>query len=157
MTDPPGPTRRDVLATACACAAGLGAAGTTLAWTWSLAPRVLYEPPPERRIGAPGRFREGVTFLQDERVFVVRAGDAYRALSAVCTHLGCTVQHAGEGFRCPCHGSSFAADGSNTGGPAPRPLPWRPLARAGDGSLVVDLSKEVAATVTLVIPGEPPK
>ena len=45
-------------------------------------------------------------------------------LSAICTHLGCTVAPAGAELKCPCHGSVFkAADGSNVSGPASKPLP----------------------------------
>jgi hypothetical protein len=29
------------------------------------------------------------------------------ALSAVCSHLGCTVGETNSGFECPCHGSRF--------------------------------------------------
>ena len=44
------------------------------------------------------------------------------ALSAVCTHQGCTV-NAGKGtLTCPCHGSQYGLDGSVKGGPAPSPL-----------------------------------
>jgi len=49
-----------------------------------------------------------------------------KALSARCTHLGCTVQYAPEqgGYlRCNCHGSRFDLNGNNVSGPAPRPLP----------------------------------
>jgi menaquinol-cytochrome c reductase iron-sulfur subunit len=63
------------------------------------------------------------------------AKDECRVLSAVCPHLGCTVKTRGDlGFLCPCHNSSFTADGSPrepAGGganPSPRgldPLEWR--------------------------------
>ena len=58
------------------------------------------------------------------RAFFLRRveGEAFEAISSVCTHMGCTVAPAGDGFRCPCHGSTFDRDGRNTGGPAPRPL-----------------------------------
>lgn len=43
--------------------------------------------------------------------------------SAVCTHLGCTVQPSDDELLCPCHGSVFdAITGRNIDGPAPRPL-----------------------------------
>lgn len=57
-------------------------------------------------------------------VYLVRDGDGVRALSAVCTHLGCRVawHDAEHEFRCPCHGGRFKADGQVAGGPPPRPL-----------------------------------
>jgi menaquinol-cytochrome c reductase iron-sulfur subunit len=147
------PSRRSLLAAAAAGAAGLGCLAHAAAWARSLSPRVLYEPPATRRLGPPSRYPEGTTPLPDERVFLVREGARFRALSAVCTHLGCTVDRAAEGFHCPCHGSRFSADGTNLAGPAPRPLPWRPLALAGDGALVVDLAAETGPDAVLVVEG----
>jgi Rieske Fe-S protein len=45
------------------------------------------------------------------------------AMTAICTHMGCTVAPAGARLVCPCHGSVYkSADGSNVSGPAPKPL-----------------------------------
>ena len=47
------------------------------------------------------------------------------ALSAVCTHLGCTVQYDSTHNRifCACHGGIYdAATGANISGPPPKPL-----------------------------------
>lgn len=68
------------------------------------------------------------------RIFVQRSGDAFVALSAICTHAGCTVNFNGSTkFNCPCHGSSFAADtGAVLNGPANRPLQSFPTTVAGD-------------------------
>ena len=51
-----------------------------------------------------------------------------KAISAVCTHLGCIVEYSPEqnNLHCNCHGSVFTLDGKNVSGPAPRPLePFR--------------------------------
>lgn len=48
----------------------------------------------------------------------------YRAFSAVCTHLQCTVQYR-EDFKhiwCACHNAHFDLTGRNIAGPPPRPL-----------------------------------
>lgn len=47
-----------------------------------------------------------------------------RAMSKVCTHLGCSVSWNAEekSFNCPCHGSKFNPDGSVKHGPAEEPL-----------------------------------
>jgi Rieske Fe-S protein len=51
-------------------------------------------------------------------IIVVRLGGAYRALSALCPHLGCTVLPSADGFRCPCHGSQFTLSGKLVLGPS---------------------------------------
>ncbi|MGQ9837611.1 MAG: QcrA and Rieske domain-containing protein [Cyanobacteriota bacterium] len=40
------------------------------------------------------------------------------ALDATCPHEGCDVDWQGESYLCPCHGATFAADGSRIRGPA---------------------------------------
>ena len=48
----------------------------------------------------------------------------YRAFSAVCTHLQCTVQYRND-FKhiwCACHNGHFDLTGRNIEGPPPRPL-----------------------------------
>lgn len=47
------------------------------------------------------------------------------ALTAVCTHLGCTVQYEPQADRihCACHGGVYNAyTGANVSGPPPKPL-----------------------------------
>jgi nitrite reductase/ring-hydroxylating ferredoxin subunit len=63
--------------------------------------------------------------LGQGKVAVYRARDGtLRAVSASCTHKGCTVTwNDAEGtWDCPCHGSIFSADGSVVHGPAVEPL-----------------------------------
>ena len=58
------------------------------------------------------------------RIFIDREGDGYRAFSAVCQHLGCSVRWdaAKKQFLCPCHGGVYDRDGRVVSGPPPRPL-----------------------------------
>ncbi len=147
--------------------AGIGAqAGASLR---SLVPNVSYDAPTTVKLGPASEFPDGLKFLPDERLFVVREGNTFHAMSAVCTHLGCTVRAEAmsqpetmtvEGaslrvthrFLCPCHGSAYTGDGSPVSGPAPRPLAWYHLSVAvDDGQLVVDLAQEVERSFRLTL------
>jgi cytochrome b6-f complex iron-sulfur subunit len=65
------------------------------------------------------------------------ATDSVVALSAVCTHAGCTVEvQSGPSLFCPCHGSEFSASGGVVSGPARRSLLKYPAMLAADGVTV---------------------
>ncbi len=56
---------------------------------------------------------------------LVQAGEGeYRAFSATCTHLSCTVQmdKASDRIWCACHNGFYDLEGRNVAGPPPRPL-----------------------------------
>jgi menaquinol-cytochrome c reductase iron-sulfur subunit len=161
--------RRDFLlsiGTGAGCVALAAQAGASLR---SLVPNVSYDSPTTVKLGAPSEFPDGLKFLPDQRLFVFRDGNVFHAISAVCTHLGCTVRAEAlpqpehrtvEGaslrmthrFQCPCHGSKYSGDGGNVSGPAPKPLAWYHLSLApDDGQLVVDLAREVGRDFRLAL------
>ena len=74
--------------------------------------------------------------------WVVRKGAAVVAWSTVCPHLGCAVDKSGSGpgFNCPCHDSSFDADGQRLNGPSPRALDAL-ATRVEDGFLMVQFQR----------------
>lgn len=126
-------------------AAGLEAAGATL--RFARAP-VSYGPSQRRVLGDLQRFPPGAAvYVEDAGVFVLRDAKGMRAMSATCTHLGCTVRSDADsgGFVCPCHGSRYDAEGKVLGGPAPAPLPFVRVDQDRRGRLVADLSKPVDA------------
>ena len=99
---------------------------------------VLASPSKKFRVTLPETLAASETFVPPGRnVGVFRAADGVHAISLVCTHLGCIVKQAADGFECPCHGSRFDRDGSVTKGPAPRALPWLKMT-GGGGQWVVD-------------------
>src|SRR6516225_5894430 len=57
-------------------------------------------------------------------LLVMTAEGEYRALSAVCTHLSCTVQYRNDlqQIWCACHNGLYDLNGRNVSGPPPRPL-----------------------------------
>jgi len=59
------------------------------------------------------------------------------AVSAVCTHRGCTVGYSPSSrtFLCPCHGARFATDGEVLAGPAGFPLATQSVREGPDGLL----------------------
>jgi cytochrome b6-f complex iron-sulfur subunit len=67
----------------------------------------------------------------------------YRALSAVCTHLGCTVQYRNDlrEIWCACHNGLYDLNGRNISGPPPRPLEVFQIHVRGD-EIVVSRKRE---------------
>jgi cytochrome b6-f complex iron-sulfur subunit len=161
--------RRDFLLKLGTGAGAVALGGQALASLRSLVPNVSYDAPTTVKLGVPAEFPDGLKFLPELRLFVFRDGNTFHAVSAVCTHLGCTVraealprpeETLADGrpvklthrFLCPCHGSKYEGDGSNVSGPAPRPLAWYRLAVSpDDGQLVVDLADEVARDFRLTL------
>ena len=135
------PARREFL--------GMAIAGTATALgITAVIPAVAFLQPGSRRMagaasaGKVQNFPAGtarMVLLDDRPILVVRLPDGeFRAVVAVCTHLGCIVQFSAERKRieCPCHRGVFALDGSNISGPPPRPLETLPVA-IEDGVLMV--------------------
>ena len=63
----------------------------------------------------------------------------YRALSATCTHLGCTVQYRPDlrEIWCACHNGLYDLNGRNISGPPPRPLEQFDVQVRGDDIYVL--------------------
>jgi menaquinol-cytochrome c reductase iron-sulfur subunit len=61
--------------------------------------------------------------ISEKAVYVTKDNQGQvRVLSSICPHLGCTVPWNKEKnqFICPCHGATFAADGTRISGPSLR-------------------------------------
>ncbi|MFE2097641.1 Rieske (2Fe-2S) protein [Streptomyces sp. PTD9-10] len=116
-------TRRTVLATgAAALAAGCGGENSTA--------------PGGQQLTRTGDVPEGGgTIFKEQKVVITQPtkGD-FKAFSAICTHMGCTVNQVADGtIDCPCHGSKYdIADGAVAHGPATKPLPPKSIKVEGN-------------------------
>jgi len=76
-------------------------------------------------------------------LLLMTAEGEYRALSAVCTHLSCTVQYRSDlrQIWCACHNGLYDLAGRNVSGPPPRPLELFQVHVRGD-EIVVSRKRE---------------
>jgi len=73
-------------------------------------------------------------------ILVKGPGGEWRAFSAICTHLSCTVRFVADKQQiwCPCHNGRFDLNGRNIPGtPPPRPLEPLRVQQRSDGTIVV--------------------
>ena len=119
------------------------AGGGAERWVRTVRLETLREGEP-RKVSIVADQRDAWTVAHDVdlgAVWLVRHGDGVLALSVVCPHLGCSVDALADGsFGCPCHTSTFAADGAKTGGPSPRGMD--PMTtKIDEGFVAVDFQK----------------
>jgi len=108
-----------------------------VAWAGSiLFPIFKYLQIPERKGEDPGSVvaakvadmkpNTGVVFKfgSEPALLVMGADGQFKAFSAVCTHLDCTVRYRPDlqKIHCACHGGLYDLNGRNVSGPPPRPL-----------------------------------
>ena len=76
-------------------------------------------------------------------LLILNSDGTYRALSATCTHLGCTVQYRSDlrQIWCACHNGMYDLNGRNVSGPPPRPLDVFEVHVRGD-EIVVSRKRE---------------
>ena len=67
----------------------------------------------------------GKIFTAEKVVVTQPKAGEFKGFSAICTHMGCTVDKIADGtIDCPCHGSKYSiTDAHVVHGPAPKPLP----------------------------------
>jgi menaquinol-cytochrome c reductase iron-sulfur subunit len=80
-----------------------------------------------KRVALVADHRDAWTLEKQQQLgaaWLLRKGGAVQAWSVTCPHLGCAVDRraSAPGFNCPCHDSSFDADGRRLNGPSPRDL-----------------------------------
>jgi nitrite reductase/ring-hydroxylating ferredoxin subunit len=78
--------------------------------------------------------------------FLCRDAGGLFAVDAACTHAGCDVQLQSGHWYCPCHGATFAFDGSAPTTPAFTPLACYAVCLDGSGQVWVDPNTTVPST-----------
>ena len=75
----------------------------------------------------------GKVFTSEKVVVTQPTAGQFKGFSAICTHLGCTVDEVADGtIDCPCHGSKYSVkDAHVVHGPAPKPLPAKKIDISG--------------------------
>jgi len=111
--------------------------GGLLAWLAAvLYPIMAYMKPPQQAEVEVTSVKAGkVSAMEKESGVIVRFGNKpvilvrnaageFRAFSATCTHLDCTVQFRKDMglIWCACHNGRYDLNGRNVAGPPPRPL-----------------------------------
>ena len=141
-----GPDRRAVLD----WLLGLSAVGALLAIVYPVYHFVF--PPPRPRGKGKGAVLaarvdqmpagSGLVFpLGSRPAILIHTPDGkWRAFSARCTHLSCTVRYRQDlGLMwCPCHDGRFDLTGKNVAGPPPRPLPEHTVVLKGNEVYVAE-------------------
>lgn len=86
------------------------------------------------------------TDLSGKELLLVRTSETeVKALSTVCTHLGCKVHWEKDKghFLCPCHNGIFDPNGVVTAGPPPKDLDTYPVEIIGENVYIYLKEKEV--------------
>ncbi|HKK20040.1 MAG TPA: ubiquinol-cytochrome c reductase iron-sulfur subunit [candidate division Zixibacteria bacterium] len=78
---------------------------------------------------------------RDLGIIFINEKDKLAALSAICTHLQCTVQNRPDLglIWCACHNGKYSYTGANISGPPPKPLAEYQVKQVGD---VIYVSQE---------------
>jgi cytochrome b6-f complex iron-sulfur subunit len=82
------------------------------------------------------------TYIPDKKIYIFRNRQNIRVISAICTHLGCTINNSEMEFHCPCHGSRYDAQGVSIMGPASRPLDRLKVEVNKDGEISVNFEQK---------------
>ncbi len=110
-------------------------------YRYYIAPEVEVDNTIEVDAGDPAQYAPGsisrIAFGKKPVFLLAEGGGVFMAVSAICTHLGCVISPNDDnsGFMCPCHGGKYTRDGTNVGGPPPRPLDTYHTEVREDGNL----------------------
>ena len=103
--------------------------------------------------GGPELAVGSAILVEDGPFVLVRDEGGLYAMSARCTHFGCTVSIGDGTFPCECHGTIFGLDGQVVEGPARRPLDHFRVIVDEAGAISVNTSEVVPATTRAALSG----
>ncbi len=92
-------------------------------------------------VGGTPKYLSGSTEL-----FVLRDAGGLMAVSAICTHSGCTLKVQSSEYYCNCHGATFQYDGSMPTSPAHSALKHYAMCVDASGNVTVDPKTTVPST-----------
>lgn len=128
---------------------------TGIASTWGIFRFLSYEAPGEKLLSSitlddPSVYLRGTAlFVPEVKAWLVRDDSGLYAVSATCTHLGCSVNGEDDRFVCPCHGSEFDLSGKVLQGPATSALVHYEVSLSEDGRVIIDRRSTVIPTERL--------
>jgi menaquinol-cytochrome c reductase iron-sulfur subunit len=98
-----------------------------------------------KRVALIADHRDAWTLEKDVELgaaWLLRRGNSLVAWTTTCPHLGCAIDKSasGPGFNCPCHDSSFDAEGQRLTGPSPRAMDTLG-SRVDDGVVMVEFRR----------------
>lgn len=125
--------------------------GSSFAWLASIIyPVISYLKPPKQsdvvvksvNAGKISEFANDsgtiIKFGSKPVLLIRNANGEFKAFSATCTHLDCTVQYRNDFglIWCACHNGKYDLNGRNVSGPPPRPLESFVVTLQGDDVLI---------------------
>ncbi len=128
MTDPSESRRKTLKMLLTGSATALGAAVLYPVLAYLKPPEVTGEHVTSVLVGKVDEFAAGsgtmFRFGNKPALLIRYPGGDFKAFSATCTHLDCTVQYREDMglIWCACHNGKYDLNGKNVEGPPPRPL-----------------------------------
>lgn len=82
----------------------------------------------------------GYAMITNTVIVIRKSSSKFIALNTICTHKKCDVEYDGNGFECPCHGSTFDKNGKVTEGPATKNLKsYKVTFDSGENTLTINI------------------
>lgn len=82
----------------------------------------------------------GYAMITNTVIVIRKSSSKFIALNTTCTHKKCDVEYDGNGFECPCHGSTFDKNGKVTEGPATKNLKsYKTTYDSGNNTLTINI------------------